>query len=147
MFNVINRSLIALIFLSFSLSAWSSDDFSIRSGLYHLTARTIMPNLEENLRYAETREDRCLQLNNMDTLFPILQHESFAGCRLGDAHRQDNAIIYLLNCRSNQVATGVARLEPAADRISGELNIQMGGKNMTFSQRIEATWQQDCAPE
>jgi hypothetical protein len=40
--------------------------------------------------------------------------------------------------------TGTAQLHADADRVKGVLQIKMGGKNMTFSQRIEAKRQGDC---
>ena len=105
-----------------------------------------MPNLEENLRYATTREQRCLQLDEFASLFPILRHPSLAGCRLDDERRRGSSARYRLACASPQVASGAARLDAAGERIVGILEVKMGGKNMTFSQRIEAVRQRDCEP-
>ena len=95
-----------------------------------------MPNLEENLRYATTREQRCVNLDDFDSLFPILRHASFEGCHLGHGYR--------LVCANPEVASGTARLDAAGERIAGILEVKMGGKNMTFSQRIEAVRLRDC---
>ena len=97
-----------------------------------------MPHLEENLRYATTREQRCVNLDDLDSLFPILRHPSLEGCHLNDRYR--------LVCANPQVASGVARLETAGERIAGTLEVKMGGKNMTFSQRVAAVRQRDCEP-
>ena len=97
-----------------------------------------MPHLEENLRYATTREQRCLQLDDLDSLFPILRHPALEGCHLNDRYR--------LVCANPQVASGTARLDAAGGRIAGILDVKMGGKNMTFSQRVEAVRQRDCEP-
>lgn len=103
-----------------------------------------MPNLEENLRYTATRERRCLRNHELAAVFPILRHPSLAGCKLGDESRRGDTIRYLLVCASPQVATGVARLDAGAGRVAGILEIKMGGKNMTFTQRIEAVRQGEC---
>ena len=95
-----------------------------------------MPNLEENLRYATTREQRCLSVDEFDAWFPILRHPSLEGCHLDEHHR--------LVCANPQVASGTAWLETAGERIAGTLEVKMGGKNMTFFQRIEAVRQRDC---
>ncbi len=124
-----------------------STESLFRSGDYEITARTILPNLAENLRYATLQEQRCLHETDLASVFPILRHESLQGCRLDNERHQNTDVYYQLICKSSQVANGVAKLELKADRINGVLDIQMGGKNMTFSQRIEALWQQDCAPE
>jgi hypothetical protein len=115
-------------------------------GLYEITVRTVMPNLEENLRYATTREQRCLRLDELAALFPILRHPSLEGCHLDDERRRGNSVRYRLVCASPQVASGTARLDAAGERIAGILEVKMGGKNMTFSQRIEAVRERDCEP-
>jgi len=105
-----------------------------------------MPHLEENLRYATTREQRCLRLDELAALFPVLRHPSLEGCRLDEERRRGSSIRYRLVCASPQVASGTARLDVAGERIAGILDVKMGGKNMTFSQRIEAVRQGDCEP-
>jgi len=105
-----------------------------------------MPHLEENLRYAITQEQRCLQPDELAALFPILRHPSLDGCRLDDARRRGSSVRYGLVCANPQVASGTARLDGAGERIAGILEIKMGGKNMTFSQRVEAVRQGDCLP-
>jgi len=124
--------------IALAAAAWASGE-APRPGIYDITARTQMPHLEENLRYATVRERRCLQAHDLATLFPILRHPSLKGCKLG--------IDYALTCASPQVATGSARLDTAPGRISGNLEIKMGGKNMTFSEHIDAVRQGDCRHE
>lgn len=126
-------------------AAWASDE-ALAPGTYDITARTLMPHLEENLRYATTRERRCLRPHDLASLFPILRHHSLEGCKLGAETRRGTTILYALTCATPQVATGNARLDTAAGRISGSLEIKMGGKNMTFSERIDAVRRGDCAP-
>jgi Protein of unknown function (DUF3617) len=120
--------------------------YAAAPGLYEVTARTVMPHLEENLRYATTREQHCLQLDQPAPLFPIMRHPSLEGCHLGDELRHGSDVRYRLVCASPQVASGTARLDIAGERIAGILEIKMGGKNMTFSQSIEAVRQRDCEP-
>jgi hypothetical protein len=115
--------------------AWAPGE-AAEPGAYDITAVTAMPHLEENLRYATTRERRCLRGDEVASLFSMLQHPSLEGCTLaGD----------LLVCASPQVATGSVRLDEAPGRVTGVLEIKMGGKNMTFAQRIEAVRLGDCA--
>jgi hypothetical protein len=104
-----------------------------------------MPHLEESLRYATTREQRCLKGDEpAAALFPILQHPSLEGCRLASERRRGDTMRYRLACASPQVATGNARLDAAPGRVAGVLEIKMGGKNMTFAQRVEAVRQGEC---
>ena len=126
-------------------AAWAAGD-AVAPGTYEITARTAMPHLEENLRYATTRERRCLRgPAELASLFPILQHQSLDGCTLGAATRSGATLNYVLSCASPQVATGAARLDTAPARITGTLEIKMGGKNMTFSEHVDAVRQGDCS--
>jgi len=125
-------------------ASWASGE-ALAPGTYEITAQVVMPHLEENLRYATTRERRCLRGDELASVFPILRHHSLEGCKLGAETRSGGTIRYVLACASPQVATGAARLDAASGRITGTLEIKMGGKNMTFSQRIEALRQGDCA--
>ena len=124
--------------------AWASGE-TVEPGTYEIITQTAMPHLEENLRYATTRERRCLRSDELPTIFPILQHPSLEGCNLNSERRRGDTIRYRLVCASPQVATGTARLDAGPGRIAGILEIKMGGKNMTFSQRIKAVRQGECA--
>ena len=126
-------------------AAWASGE-AVEPGTYEIIAEIAMPHLEENLRYATTRERRCLRGHELSSVFPILQHPSLEGCKLGDESRRGDAIRYLLVCASPQVATGVARLNAGPGRVAGVPEIKMGGKNMTFAQRIAAVRQGECEP-
>jgi len=126
-------------------AAWASGE-AVAPGTYEITAQVVMPHLEENLRYATTRERRCLRGHDLASVFPILRHHSLEGCKLGAETRSGGTTRYVLACASPQVATGAARLDAAPGRITGSLEVKMGGKNMTFSQRIDAVRHGDCAP-
>jgi hypothetical protein len=146
-FRLAHRSRIALGVAASLLCtvAWASGE-AVEPGTYEIIAQTAMPHLEENLRYATTRERRCLRAHELSSVFPILQHQSLEGCKLGEESQRGNTLRYLLVCTSPQVATGVARLEAGPGRLLGVLEIKMGGKNMTFAQRIEAVRQGECDP-
>lgn len=127
------------------LAAAASDwDATLRPGVYEIVAQTVMPHLEENLRYAMVRERRCLQSDGLASLFPVLDHYSLAGCVLQRASRHDEAIRYHLVCQRPDVASGSAWIRPVPGRIEGVLEVKMGGKNMTFEQRVRAMRQGEC---
>jgi hypothetical protein len=109
---------------------------AVEPGAYEVTASIEMPHLEENLRYATTRERHCLPTDDdFAFFFPILRHPSLEGCRVAR---------HLLVCANPEVASGAVRLEHAPGRLSGVLEIKMGGKNMTFAQRMEAVRRGPC---
>lgn len=137
------RIILPLAASLFATAAWTRSE-AVPPGVYEINTQTLMPHLEENLRYANTRERRCIHDQTASGFFPILRHHSLTGCNLATGHRSGDTTYYPLVCDSAQETTGFAELHIVANRIDGELQIQTGGKNMTFSQRIKATRRGDC---
>lgn len=103
--------------------------------LYEITTETSMPHLEENLRYTLERSRRCLGRDDLASAFPILHHPSLTGCELRAQSHDHKMLAYLLVCdRSATTGTAVWRLEDQV--IHGTLDVKLGGKNMTFTQRV-----------
>jgi hypothetical protein len=103
-----------------------------------------MPNLEENLRYATTHERRCLSHNDLASAFPILTHASLKDCSLTKESRHGDTLSYVLVCSGGHGTTGGAVWLLQGSRLRGTLNVKLGGKNMTFYQRITATETGEC---
>lgn len=120
-----------------------ADDLTLAEGRYELASQMQMPHLEE-MRRMVTRETRCIAPNDVRALFPVMRQPALRGCEFGYATRHDARTRLVLVCASARVATGTAELRPAARGLIGHLQIKMGGKNMTFSQRVEATRVGDC---
>ena len=120
---------------------------TVEPGLYELTAQTVLPHLEESLRYATTRTRHCLGTQEASALFPLLRHEAFAGCSLVHESSTGSEAHFSLRCANPQAATGGAHftLQPAG--FQAVLDIKMGGKNMTLSQRLSAPRLGACTGE
>jgi hypothetical protein len=112
--------------------------------LYEVVTETAMPHLEENLRYAITRENRCLAGDDLASAFPVLKWASLADCKLRDESRHDDAISYLLVCDGGHGTTGSASWRVSEQLMVGTLNVKLGGKNMTFFQRMTAKLLGEC---
>lgn len=106
--------------------------------LYDVTTETGMPHLEENLRYTVTHEKLCLTHQDLAAAFPILSHPALKGCRLEDEMHQKETVSYSLVCTGGHGTTGEATWHIAEQQIRGTLNVKLGGKNMTFYQRVTA---------
>jgi len=106
--------------------------------LYEVTTETGMPHLEENLRYTTTSKRSCLEHQALSAAFPILRHPSLKGCRLEDEAHQGDTVWYRLVCQGGHGASGEALWYIGEHRIQGTLNVKLGGKNMTFYQRVTA---------
>ena len=112
--------------------------------LYELLIETGMPHLEESLRYANTREQRCLSDPELAEVFPILNHESLRACHLEpEAHAERSQ--YTLVCAGTSGTTGEATWRFERNRSIGTLNVKLGGKNMTFYQRVTAHMLHGCS--
>jgi hypothetical protein len=123
--------------LSLATVALASE--ALPPAMYEITTETGMPHLEENLRYSTTHERRCLgAAEPLTTAFPILSHVSLKGCRLDHESRQGHTVSYLLACEGAHGTTGHATWELGRHGIIGTLHVKLGGKNMTFYQRVTA---------
>jgi hypothetical protein len=103
-----------------------------------------MPHLEENLRYSITHEKRCLAQADLRTAFPILEHPALKGCRLDHETQARDRISYVLTCEGAHATTGAAVWELGEHQITGTLQVKLGGKNMTFHQRVVARRVGEC---
>jgi hypothetical protein len=115
------------------------------SQLYEVVTQTTMPHLEENLRYSTTREQRCLQQQELWTAFPVLRHSALKDCRLDQADRRQDALSYALICEGGHGTTGHASWQLGGNQSTGTLYVKLGGKNMTFQQTITATLLGECS--
>ncbi|GAB3772017.1 hypothetical protein GCM10028796_41750 [Ramlibacter monticola] len=118
------------------LPAHAATPVALAPGEYELTTETVLPHLEEALRYATTRTRQCLQAPDATELFPLLRHQAFAGCALVSDAKASDGLHYALQCRNPEAATGSAVFELDGSRLSAVLELKMGGKNMTLSQRL-----------
>jgi hypothetical protein len=115
--------------------------------LYEVTTETGMPHLEENLRYATTRERRCLSLQDLPRAFPVLGHPALVGCRLEERNRDHGIVSYALACEGGTQTTGEATWQIQEHQLRGSIYVKLGGKNMTFFQRMTARSLGACSSE
>ena len=109
------------------------------SRLYEVTTETGMPHLEENLRYATRIERSCTNARQLTTAFWMLQDVSLQDCELVEQNQEAQDIkLYRLKCSGGHGTTGSARWDFSSSTVSGVLTVRLGGKNMTFYQRITA---------
>jgi hypothetical protein len=103
-----------------------------------------MPNLEENLRYTTTHTRRCLDRASPYTASPILDHAALKGRRPIHPTRQEELLYYHLSCDGTHGPTGQAIWRTDQHSIRGTPKVKLGGKNMTFYQRVTAAYQGVC---
>jgi hypothetical protein len=125
--------------------AWAAELMPPR--LYEVTTETVMPHLEENLRYSNTHGKQCLAHQDLAVAFPILSHAALKGCKLERESLLDDIESYLLVCEGGYGTTGSATWRLGTHPIRGTLVVKLGGKNMTFYQRVTATPVGECASE
>lgn len=145
--TLLRSSLCALLTLSVLVCPYARAVESMPARLYEITTETGMPHLENNLRYADTREKRCLGQEDLATAFPMLKHHSLRGCKLDNETRVAETLTYLLSCEAAHGKTGAAQWQLGTDQITGRLDVRMGGKNMTFYQRVTARPVGECVSE
>jgi hypothetical protein len=109
-----------------------------QSRLYEVVIETGMPNLEENLRYATTKSTHCFNDSELAQSFSALRHDALRGCELEHARHLSNGSSYDLTCKGSTETHGNATWSVTPERKIGTLRVKLGGKNMTFFQRVSA---------
>jgi hypothetical protein len=132
---VAHRALSAALLAATCVCAQAAAPVALAAGEYELTTETVLPHLEEALRYATTRGRQCLQAPDATALFPLLRHPAFAGCGLVPDAAADG-LHFRLQCANPEAASGSAVFEAGTGRLAAVLQLKMGGKNMTLSQRL-----------
>lgn len=112
--------------------------------LYEVTTETGMPHLEDNLRYAVVRQRRCLDPQDLSAAFWMLDDVSLQDCRLEKTAQRDDQASYALRCTGGYGTTGAAEWQIGSTGLRGTLDVRLGGKNMTFYQRILAVPVGEC---
>jgi hypothetical protein len=120
-----------------ALPATGATPVALPSGEYDLTLQTVLPHLEEALRYATTRTRQCLDAPDATSVFPLLRHQAFTGCSLVPGAQASDGLRFDLQCANREAATGSAVFAVEANHVSAVLELKMGGKNMTLSQRLQ----------
>jgi hypothetical protein len=116
----------------------------IGAGSYAIESQMVMPHLDEMRRISE-HQTECVAQDDAAQFFPVFKQPALIGCRLRDEPSSDFELNYVLTCDSVNGASGSAQLRLDGEHIKGILKAKMGGKNMTFSQHIQATREGDCA--
>lgn len=110
-----------------------------RPGLYRLEASTLMPNIEGAVRALEA--DVCIS----GPPFPVLGAAgAFGGCAAVKLRGEGSRLTYALTCEGRGAARGMADYEVGAESYRGRVEITMGGKSMTMTERQSATRLGDC---
>lgn len=120
--------------LNFSASAETA--VAVPPGSYELSIETVLPHLEEALRYATEHKRQCLHEPDATSVFPLLKHQAFTGCKLDPAAQGSDGLHFALQCANPEAASGSAAFQVDAGAVAGVLDIKMGAKNMTVSQRV-----------
>jgi hypothetical protein len=137
--------LLACLFAAICISCPAATPVAVPAGEYDLTTETVLPHLEEALRYATTREHQCLRAADATALFPLLRHQAFTGCALVPDGDAIDGLHFTLSCANREAASGSAVFDVDAAQVTAVLNLKMGGKNMTLSQRLHGPRLGPCA--
>ena len=106
-------------------------------GLYQLETQTIMPHLEE-MRQKKQLSTICIVDAHIKQLFPIMRQPGLKDCYFQRYAEEKDATFFLLRCEGLNGAEGKAKIKTGTGRIKASLDAKLGGKNMTFTQKIIA---------
>jgi len=105
---------------------------------YQVETELSMPNLEQNLRYNITHVKECLTEAQLEMRFPVLAHPAISDCHLRNRTHDGTQVSYDLICEAGHSTTGTATWEIGDYQRTGVFRVKLGGKNMTFFERVTA---------
>lgn len=111
-----------------------------------IESQMVLPHLDE-MRRISAHETTCIDNADATRFFPVFRQPALIGCALHPERADAVGADYVLTCASANGATGTARLNVKDGHVKGKLMAKMGGKNMTFSQHVEAYREGNCEPE
>lgn len=136
--SIVLGGVAGLWILSTAATAPAQVSAGVPAQLYELTTEMGMPNLEENLRYTLRHTKECLTDRMLATVFPVLEHPALRGCSLQDELRDGTTVTYRLACEGGHGTRGEATWKFEKPMVRGVLHVTLGGKNMTFYQKVTA---------
>ncbi len=74
----------------------------------------------------------------------LSENNPLAKCEKSKARLEGRVLTFEVACAGMNAAQGHARFELQGDRFLGRINMKMGGKNMTFTQRSVAERLGEC---
>ncbi len=126
-----------------AISALHAESLTIIPGSYAIEAQMMMPHLDE-MRQISKHSSACINDADPAQFFPVFRQPALSGCELRFDRSTAGSVHYELSCNSINGASGTARLTIRGDHVQGVLKVKMGGKNMTFSQHVNASRQGSC---
>ena len=132
--QILYAGILVLVSCLYTYEESTAADFD--TGHYEIKSTTVMPHLDEMRRNVK-QERICIPDHDVAYLFPVLRYAAFEGCRV-EKRTNDNGEQYDLICPGPNGAKGSISLKAHQSLLRGHLQTKMGGKNMTFSQFIEA---------
>lgn len=145
-FSVAGSLLMQLLIAPLPLPAAAADTDGIPpipAGRYEILSTMHMPHMDKMRRH-EDHQTVCVSGGDAAALFPVMRHNAFDGCALRQENHKDDRYYYRIDCGSRLQATGTAVLDTGRKPLEGEIKATMGGKNMTLSQHIRASYQGAC---
>jgi len=125
-----------LFAMSLALSRAHADPAALQPGLYEITVNLELPNVVATGVGPSTLR-RCITADDLRTgnAFGVLGQNPIRACPLKDYSISANQALYRIECAGPNAphAAGVFDLAPGSYR--GVITMNMGGKNMTMSER------------
>ena len=116
----------------------------VRGGLYEVTARIELPNVAPVA--APIRTTLCLTTEALRTAtaFRVLSRNPLAACGRSDVVHSGAATTFRITCPGPNAPSALARFEVTDHGFKGAIHMNMGGKNMTMTERQSARRIGDC---
>ncbi len=132
--------------LTIQSAALAADQATLAAGEYEVTVRLALPNVEDT-RVSKTVRN-CITANGSGSrgLGVLGDNNPLSACPVRNVRGQQKELRFDIVCPGSNAAIGMARFTLAPTGFEGSIDIKMGGKNMTMSERQVGRRIGDCTP-
>jgi len=112
-----------------------ADEGALKPGFYEVTVTLEMPNVVTGIGPGTVH--RCVTAADLSTgnAFGVLGENPIRSCPISDYSISANRALYRITCPGPNAPSAVGAFDLAATSYRGVITMNMGGKNMTMSER------------
>jgi hypothetical protein len=131
--------------LVIGVAAAAGDATTMQPGSYEIQIETGMPNLDE-LQRGRSVVKQCFTRTDIESgqAYRGPRGDQYANCKLMDYKSLNGEVSYHIVCPGSNAPSGYGAFTYTDTAFRGSVEMQMGGKNMTMTQKYTAKRVANC---
>lgn len=136
------RTLLLLPLVAFPTQICAGERTMLAPGEYEVEMRLELPHVED--MNAQKRVKVCITDGGTHGIAVLSENNPLARCPASNIKQSDDELAFDLVCEGHNQAIAKAKFQLWPDRFAGAIDMKMGGKNMTMTERQSGRRVGDC---